>query len=90
MKLVNTNIGRCLTMTYREDISEVSSKYKQFVHVSQWNGKYNTQSTKLLDSTEELNISTNSELKVGMVTFGLNDDDGVTIEYLGHITDSSD
>lgn len=89
MKLVNTNIGRCLTMTYREDIIEVSSKYKQFVHVSQWNGKYNAQSTKLLDSPEELNISANSELEAGVVTFGLNND-GITIEYLGHVTDSSD
>ena len=87
MKLISTSIGRCLTRTRREDFQEIQQKYSTFIHVIQWDGRYNSKTTSVVDS--EFQVSNSGELREAYLTFGLHED-GSSIEYIGQIIDSSD
>jgi hypothetical protein len=89
MKIKEDKVGRCLTRYRREDYLEVQSKYTRFLHVTQWDTRYTKNTTKMIKDSRDTVINNDSRIYEASSTYGLAED-GITLEYLGSVIDSSD
>jgi len=87
MKYIETKIGRCLTETKRSDYDSLVSSYSTFLHVSQWDDRFNPFSTEIFIPLDDLKINNSGKLSNATLTFGVNNQ---SLLFIGQIIDSSD
>lgn len=93
IKILNENLGKCLTKAYREDINDVIPKFKQFAHFSQWS-QVGRETTKLPMGQPGQNIfatvriDSSPSVGPGEILFGVDKEGNMT--WLAEVIDSSD
>lgn len=90
-KVLSKTVGPCLTQYYREDVSEMIPKFRQFAHFSQFSD-VSRSTTKLPVGSDksmnmEVRIDSSPEVLPGERLFGVNLDGSLL--WLSEIIDSS-